>query len=607
MFSLYLFLRNKLKNFLLIFLLLTKTSFAFEQKIQGMDYTVSMEQPANHTYHIVFTCTGINGDTLNLKMPAWTPGYYQLLNYAKNVENFKAADGSGNEIKWNKAGPNTWQIKTINAHSVLISYDVKATAQFVAQSYLDETHGYIVPAGVFLYVAGMLDHPVNINIKPFKDWASVATGLDSVAGKKFMYSAPDFDVLYDSPVLIGNLESLPAFKVKGIIHRFIGYKLGAFNKEDFISDLKKIVEGGVAVINDIPYKHYTFLAIGPGRGGIEHLNSTTISFDGAQLNSPEGKVRMLSFIAHEYFHHYNVKRIRPVELGPFDYENGNRTKLLWVSEGLSVYYEYLILKRKGLMTEEELLNSFRLNISAYENKPGHFFQSVSQASFETWSDGPFGRTGDEINKTISYYDKGPVLGMLLDFKIRHETKNKKSLDDVMRWLYKNFYQQKKRGFTEDELRTSCEKIAGTSLREFFEYVYTVKEVNYPKYLSYAGLAIDTALKELPGAWLGISTRARNHTLIITSVEWNSPAWNAGIRMQDKILEMDGKKISKKQFDDILATKTISDRIKMLVLHNNSITEKEITLSEKLEKPFTITPVKNPDKLQSAILKDWMKE
>lgn len=569
-----------------------------------MDYHVSMPEPASHLFHVVLTCTGIKGETLDLKMPAWTPGYYQLLNYAINVTNFKATDETGKEITWNKNNPNSWHLQTENTKRLEISYDVKATTQFVAQSFLDSTHGYIVPAGVFLYVDKMIEHPVTVTIVPYKDWANVATGLEPVAGKQFTYTATDFDILYDSPLLIGNLEMLPAFYVKGIPHYFTGYKLGEFNREEFIKDLKKIIEGGVDIIGDIPYKHYTFLAIGPGRGGIEHLNSTTISFDGSSMKTAESKKRMLAFLAHEYFHHYNVKRIRPVELGPFDYDKGNRTKMLWVSEGLSVYYEYLILKRKGLITQEELLNTFRGNMMAYENKPGHLYQSVAEASYETWSDGPFGRTGDEVNKTISYYDKGPVMGLLLDLKIRHETKNKRSLDDLMRLLYNRFYKQLKRGFTEEELRTACETIAGTSLHEFFEYIYTVKEPDYPKYFSYAGLAIDTVPVALPGAWLGVSTRYRNDSLVVTAVDWNSPAWNAGIRSQDKILLADAVKKSKKEFDELLAGKATGEKIKLLVLHNNSTKESEIILSKKLEKTFVISPVTNPNKLQVDILKDW---
>jgi predicted metalloprotease with PDZ domain len=196
---------------------------------------------------------------------------------------------------------------------------------------------------------------------------------------------------------------LTPFKVKGITHRFIGFKLGDFDRQQFILDLKKVVEAAVNIIGHIPYKSYTFIAMGPGQGGIEHLNNTTFGFNGTNLNKRENYIRTLHFLAHEYFHHFNVKRIRPIELGPFDYDKGSRTKMLWVSEGLSVYYEYLIVKRAGISTDAELFNAFRGNMIAFENKPGRLYQTLEQASYETWSDGPFGRIGDEINKTISWF------------------------------------------------------------------------------------------------------------------------------------------------------------------------------------------------------------
>ena len=168
--------------------------------------------------------------------------------------------------------------------------------------------------------------------------------------------------------------------------------------------------------------------------------------------------------------------------------------MLWVSEGLTVYYEYLVVRRAGISTEEDVLNALRANILAYENKPGRHFQSLAQSSYETWSDGPFGRTGDEVNKTISYYQKGPVVGWLLDLAIRNATQNKKSLDDVMRTLYKKYYQDKNRGFTEAEFRLETENMAGKKLNEIFDYVYTTNELNYNKYLNYAGLQVDTTIK-----------------------------------------------------------------------------------------------------------------
>jgi predicted metalloprotease with PDZ domain len=176
-------------------------------------------------------------------------------------------------------------------------------------------------------------------------------------------------------------------------------------------------------------------------------------------------------------------------LGPFDYDNGSKTRMLWLSEGITVYYEYIILKRAGLIDRQTLLDLFGRSVSAYENKPGRWFQTPAEASYETWTDGPFGATGERANKTISPYDKGPLLGLLLDFKIRHETKNRRSLDDLMRTLYQKYYRQQGRGFTEDEFRSATEQTAGVPLADFFDYIYTLKKVDYTTYLQYAGLQV----------------------------------------------------------------------------------------------------------------------
>ncbi|HEU4861049.1 MAG TPA: hypothetical protein VFT15_14480, partial [Chitinophagaceae bacterium] len=376
----------------------------------SLAYTVKMENPEWHFFHVQLLCKGIKKDFIDFKMPSWTPGYYQRMDYAKNLQRMKATDETGRELKWEKAADNTWRVFSKNSNTVTLVYEIKTERSFVATPYVDDNRAYILPAGVFLYIDKMINHPVQVTVVPDAKWSRVATGLDSVSGKKFTYTAPDFDILYDSPFLVGNLEELYSFHIRGVKHRFIGYKLGDFDREQFILDLKRIVDAAVNVIGHVPYKHYTFIAIGPGPGGIEHLNNTTFGFNGTNLDKRENYIRTLHFLAHEYFHHYNVKRIRPIELGPFDYDKGNRTKMLWVSEGLSVYYEYLVVRRAGVSTDAELLNALRGNIIAFENKPGKRYQTLEQASYETWSDGPFGRTGDEVNKTISYYDKGPVVG-----------------------------------------------------------------------------------------------------------------------------------------------------------------------------------------------------
>ncbi|MBI1341927.1 MAG: M61 family peptidase [Terrimonas sp.] len=454
-----------------------------------LQYTLSMPEAAAHLFHVELHCEGLDKDTLLFKLPNWMPGYYQLMGYAKNLSTLSAKKKNGENIPVTPVNENSWRVILPKNTAFNLSYDVKAAKQFVANSFIDSSHAYIVPPSMFLYINGWIRTPVSLRVMVPAQWNRIATGLQPVAGKQNEFTAADFDILYDCPLLIGDLEELPSFTIKGIPHRFIGYKMGEFDRALFMSNLKKTVEAGIQIMGDIPYKQYTFIGIGPGRGGIEHLNNTTVSFDGRELNTDNGMNRMMNFLAHEYFHHYNVKRIRPLELGPFDYDRENRTNLLWVSEGLSVYYEYLIVKRAGLINQQTLLNNFANSITAFENDPGRLYQSLSQASYETWSDGPFGRQGQEGDRSISYYDKGPAVGMLLDFAIRHASSNKKSLDDVMRYLYGHYYKDLQRGFTDAEFQEACEMIAGIPLNGFFEYIYTTKELDYPAYLSYAGLKI----------------------------------------------------------------------------------------------------------------------
>jgi predicted metalloprotease with PDZ domain len=564
-------------------------------------FTVSMEHPETQKFRVQMKLEN-KGNSVDLKMPVWTPGYYQKMNYANNVENFYAADASGKELQWQKTADNTWRIS--GNGNLNITYEVKATRPFVASNFLDTTRGYIVPAGMFLHVADVIQQPVQLTIRPYSKWKNIATGLDSLAGTRYTYTATDFDMLYDSPLLIGNLETLPAFSVKGIPHYFIGYKLGEFDRVQFIADLKKLVEAATDIIGDIPYKHYTFIAIGPGQGGIEHLNSTTIAFNGSVMNTRDARVRMLNFLSHEYFHHYNVKRIRPIELGPFDYNNGSRTKMLWLSEGVTVYYEWILLRRAGIISREEFLNEVSSAIRTFEQKPGRLFQTLEQASYETWSDGPFGRTGDEVNKTISYYEKGPLVGMLLDLAIRHETKDKKSLDDLMRRLYREYYQKKQRGFSEDEFKKECEKIAGKPLPEIFEYISTVAPLNYPKYLSYAGLAIDTASREVTGAYFGALVQQRGDKLLISMIDPNSPAARSGIKTGDEIAEVDGSKMDSKTFNALIQSKKPDEKINLVVRSNERSNAKEVVLAKKFEKSFRITAMPDSGPLQKQLFADW---
>lgn len=509
---------GKMLLFFIFFSLSTSVVFAQETK-PLIQYHVSILKPAGHTYDVELRYNQLKQDTIQLKMPEWMPGYYQLIDYAKSVENMTAETDQGKTIPVEKATKNTWVLSGIKNKPFIVKYTIRTEKQFVANSYVDSAHAYIVPENTFLYIKGLLNTPVTVNLSFTPTWNKVATGLYPVTGKSTEFTAPDFDILYDCPILIGNLQELPSFNVKGIEHRFIGYNMGDFDHQIFINNLKKAVETATTLMGDIPYTQYTFIGIGPGQGGIEHLNNTTISFDGIGLDKPGVMNKTMNFITHEYFHNFNVKRIRPFELGPFDYDNGNKTNLLWFSEGLTVYYEYLIVKRAGLSDAKALLADFDSNLNAVENNPGRHYQSLQQASYSTWADGPFGNQGSDPGKSISYYEKGPIVGLLLDFEIRNATQNKKSLDDVMRLLYTKFYKEKQRGFTEAELQETCEQVAGKSLSDFFGYIYTTKELDISKYLAYGGLKTEKQPVES-------KDKASSQKLVITRIENPTPLQTA---------------------------------------------------------------------------------
>lgn len=491
-----------------------------------MQYIVSMPEPSAHYFHVELFCRGWNEDTINLRMPRWSPGYYQIMDYAKGVSKMYAYDHDKKAIPLKQLNQSSWEVIIPKGKAFNLSYDVKADRKFVATSYLDTTHGYIIPAATFLYVSQHINTPVSVKVIPARDWDRFATGLESVSGAPNEFYSPDFDFLYDCPILVGNLEELRPFYVKGVKHRFIGYNLGDFDREKFITKLQKAVQAGVDIIGDVPYKNYTFIAIGPGMGGIEHLNNTTVSFFGKGLDDEDRMNRVMNFLAHEYFHNYNVKRIRPYELGPFDYDRENKTNLLWESEGLTVYYEYLIVKRAGLINEATFFHNIEGNINTFENTPGRSYQSLTEASYMTWSEGPFGNQGEDANKSISYYEKGPLAGLILDLAIRNATLNKKSLDDVLRLVYREYYRKLQRGFTDAEFQQACEMVAGTSLANEFEYIYTTRELDYTKYLSYAGLKISESVDKEKGKRKFVISKMDNtgslQTEILKSWEGEQP-------------------------------------------------------------------------------------
>ena len=598
-----------------------------------MTFRVSMPHPDNHTYHVTFRCEGLTGELHDFKMPQWSPGYYGIGNYARNVSSFHAEDASGHALAWEKVARNTWRVVAAGAPTVVLDYDVFGNIAFAANSYLGGDRAYISPSGLFVHLAGQLQHPLTLEIQLPANWQRISTGLEPAKGKLNTFEAPNFDVLYDSPILIGNQERFD-FAVAGVPH-FVAIENVApdVDRIRMIADLKTMVTAATQLMGDVPYKRYTFLMMGRGRGGIEHANSSANQFDGNSLGTPSGYLRWLSFICHEYFHNFNVKRIRPLALGPFDYDQENLTGMLWVSEGLSVYYQDLILVRAGLMTSDQYLSKMAGAIGTFENSSGHHYQSATESSLNTWNSGS--GVGGDRDTNISYYDNGAMLGVMLDLKIRESSGNQRSLDDVMRGMYRKYYLQKKRGFTGAEFRAECESAAaGSSLSEVFEYASTTKEANYAKYFALAGLDLAVTMEDAAGGFIGLDTRSEEippseaqlgggrgggggaagargavpgHRLVVTDAASGSPAERAGIKPGDRIIEVDGSAATAAVLNNAVKNKAPGEKIRLRISRAALEQNDDVTVAKNVKKTYRLLQAVEATAVQKAILNAWLRK
>ncbi len=454
-----------------------------------MNFSIASQNPESHYLEVALDFENLSSNKTNLVLPVWTPGYYLILDTPRYIVDFDVEDINGNKIKWHKKSKNCWIVENGKTSKIKVKYKVFANKKSVAESYVDADKAFLMPNTIFMHVENALNNPVTLTINPHKNWKKVSTGLKPIHENEYIFSAKNVDAFYDSPIYLGNQ------KIINFEHEGKSYSLGiatpeGLNEEKFTTDLKKIMTATTAIMKKVPYDYYSYIMMESGGGGLEHSNSQAIFTNGTfDFKSPDEYTDFLNFVTHEYFHLYNVKAIRPIELGPFDYSKENYTTMLWVSEGFTVYYEYIIMMKAGLLDGKEALKYITESIKRYENIEGSKHMSLSRSSFDIWLNF-FNNESNVKQTTISYYNKGPIIGFLLDLEIRNNTQNQKSLDDVMRFLYNEYYEKNKRGFTEAEFWKASEQIAGKPLTEIKSYVDTVNEIDYQKYLKYAGLQID---------------------------------------------------------------------------------------------------------------------
>ena len=458
----------------------------------ALHYTVGLDT-VNHYLNVRLDYTAQDGNDsqeLVLNMPVWTPGYYEILNFPKHLCDFSANDPEGQPLTWRKDGMNRWRISLKDHRKAQVTYRIYANRRDVASSRVEHDIAFIAPAGVFMHVDGQTAHPVTVSFEMPSGWQHIATGMKPHADAADTFTAPDFDVLYDSPLLLGNYY-VSRFEHEGHPYEFAIETPEGIEEIGLERDFRQIVSAATRLMGDVPYDNYCLIHMGAGDGGLEHLNSQACYTDGTyHFASRRAHVKFLAFVAHEYFHLYNVKCIRPAELWPFDYNREAITPLLWVSEGLTCYYEFRLLRDAGIATPDESLELLSTYFQLYAPYEGQRHMSLRQSSYDIWLN--FMNDDDNYRDVrVSYYFKGPVIGLLFDIDIRRKTGHRHSLDDVMRLLYNRYYKEQQRGFTEEEFWAVAEEVAGQPMTEIRRLVDTTAEIDYDSYLREAGLYVDT--------------------------------------------------------------------------------------------------------------------
>ncbi|WP_316805821.1 peptidase M61 [Pedobacter agri] len=603
------------KSILSLVLLLTSIMAAKAQV--KIAFEVSFKEPQAHYAEVQMNISGLAKDYVDVKMPVWTPGSYLVREFEKSVEEFKATAG-GKQVKVEKVRKNTWRIFSAKAANIKINYRVYAFEISVRTPFIDDSHAFLSPTGIFMHPDGMIKSPSTVKIIPFNSWSKVSTGLEPVAGEQFTYKASDFDILYDSPIEVGN-QDVFEFMAAGVRHEVAMYGGGNYDKEKLKVDMAKIVEEITAVYGENPNKHYTFIVHNflRGGGGLEHLNSTTLGATRNAYNTEAGYKGFLALVAHEYHHLWNVKRLRPVALGPFDYDNENYTTNLWVAEGFTSYYENKYMHRAGFNDDATFINDLAGAIGTVTNTPGAKYQSAASSSYDAWIIG-YRPNENSKNNSISYYSKGEVIGILMDLEIINATKGAKSLDDVMKAMYLQC-KTLKRGYTDAEFKAMVEKISGISFTNFWaKYVNGVDDAEYVKYFGYAGIDVATE-NATPGKPVsGASGQLTNNgTISVSSITRNSAAWIAGLNVNDEIISLDDVTVS-----DALATirlrspmlsletlpvvskKNIGDVLKLKIKRDGVEKEISLTLKENPNVRLKATINSNATATQKAVFKKW---
>ena len=549
-------------------------------------YRLRFPDRAHHYLEVEGRFPAAGRSELELVMAVWTPGSYLVREFAKHVEALCAAAPDGAPLAVVKSAKNRWRVTTSGAAEAVVRYRLYARDLSVRGNFVDAEFALVNGAATFLAPADGPARPFEVCVERPDDWERLVVARPACGSDPDSYLATDFDELADSPLWVGSAP-VHRFEVDGREHLLVnqGEDGEIWDGARAAADVERIVRAEAELWGELPYRRYVFFnLITEAGGGLEHRDSTVLMTSRWKARTRAGWLDWLSLVAHELFHVWNVKRLRPVELGPFDYEREVHTRSLWIAEGITSYYDDLVPRRAGGATDEEYRELLSKQIEAVESAPGRLVQPLAEASFDAWIKF-YRRDENWRNTTVSYYAKGAAVAFLLDAELRRATGGSASLDHLLREAYRRF--SGARGFREEEFRALASDLAGRDLAGFFRRaVDGTEELDYEPALDWFGLRFRAAGAPEPGAepprrgWLGATIEETRGRLLVTEVLRETPAFRAGLAVDDELLAIGGFRVAPAQWPGRLESFPPGSRAILTVARRERLIELPVEFAEE---------------------------
>ncbi len=578
-------------------------------------YLVEIVNPEHNHIKVKMNVENVKGDKFKVFLPSWSPGSYLMREYARHVRWFQVSQSNGEvlfhtqlakgvwEIDWSKSSVKTKQ------NSFQVSYDVYAKELTVRTSHVDASHAFLHGPS---YIMGLVDEKITNPTIEFRfppAWSKLSTGLKDISEKRdvFLYTASDYDVLIDSPVEIGCHET-DGFEALGKPHHMAHYGDLYPHKNNLKADVKKIVETVAKHFdNELPYDQYLFLThfVPKIYGGLEHLNSTALHFDGRKLGNRKDYLTYLSLVAHEYFHLWNVKRIRPKELGPFDYLSEGYSTLLWLAEGLTSLMDDLFVYRANLSTLEEYLDIVKGNLETYLNTPGRMYHTLEQSSFNAWIK-LYRPDENSKNSSVSYYLKGGLVFTALHALLFEKGR---SIDDVLHLLWADYKSRPDSGVTREDVYRMVKEVGGDDvLQKFSTMVETTEDIDFDS--AFRKMGCELRFVEGNGPWLGLDFEYSGERVFVKNVVLDSPAHKGGVNSNDEIIFLNGLRFEKSDADKLGSLIMVDQAYELIVSRLGKLQRvvvvparqprqlKEIAITDRklAEKAFSFAKTLSPSRM-----------